>query len=208
MALLGRNGAGKTTTMRTLMGLVPAASGQVAFRGEDVTSLPAYERARRGIGYVPQDRRMFRGLTVEENLDVAESAARNGQGHGSRVWDREAVYGLFPVLAERRRQAAGSLSGGEQRMLAIARALVTNPQLILLDEPTDGLAPVIVEQLFELIRRIAAGGLAILLAEQNVGFAAGLATRAYVIDKGAIHREGTLSALLADEELVGRHLSV
>src|SRR5690606_7367707 len=139
VALLGRNGAGKTTTMRTLMGLVPLRSGQVTWMNRDVSAAPPHERARAGIGYVPQDRRMFRGLTVEENLEIAEASGRNGAGD----WNREAVFEWFPVLAQRRRQAAGSLSGGEQRMLAIARALVTNPRLLLLDEPTDGLAPVV-----------------------------------------------------------------
>lgn len=201
VALLGRNGAGKTTALRTLMGHIRPQRGTVRWQGQDMTRWPPHARARAGIAYVPQDRRMFPALTVEENLAVAEAA------HPRRL-PREELYELFPVLAARRRQPAGFLSGGEQRMLALARALVASPALILLDEPTDGLAPVVVEQLLGHIARIAAGGISILLAEQNVRFAALLAGRGYLIHKGTIRREGTVQELLADEEAAGRYLAV
>ena len=207
VALLGRNGAGKTTALRTLMGLVTPRQGRVLWRGEDVTHWPTYRRVRAGIAYVPQDRRMFRGLTVDQNLEVAELPTAE-PGAAGRAWTREAVYTLFPMLTERRRQLAGRLSGGEQRMLAIARALLANPALVLCDEPTDGLAPVVVEQLFSLLGRVAAAGTAILLAEQNVHFASGLARRGYVVDKGQIRGEGPLAELLQGEAVVTRHLTV
>ncbi len=208
VSLLGRNGAGKTTTLRTLMGLVPVRGGGVAFRGADITRWSAYRRARLGIAYVPQDRRMFRGLTVEENLGIARRAALGAREGANEPGSAEKVYALFPALAARRREPAGRLSGGEQRMLAIARALVADPRLMLLDEPTDGLAPVVIEKLFDLVQAISASGIAILLAEQNARFAAGLASRGYIIHKGRIEREGSLAALLADEQVVGRHLTV
>ena len=201
VALVGRNGAGKTTALRTLMGHVRPWQGRILWQGQDITRWPPHARARAGLAYVPQDRRMFPNLTVEENLEVAEAA------HAHRR-PREEVYELFPVLADRRRQLAGFLSGGEQRMLALARALVANPTLILLDEPTDGLAPVVVEQLLSRIRAIAAQGISILLAEQNVRFAGMLAQRGYLIHKGVIQREGTVAELLADEEAAGRYLAV
>ncbi len=208
VSLLGRNGAGKTTTLRTLMGLVPARAGRVAFAGADISRWPTHRRARAGIAYVPQDRRMFRGLTVEENLGIARRAALRERKRVQDPASAEKVYALFPALAARRREPAGRLSGGEQRMLAIARALVAEPRLMLLDEPTDGLAPVVIEKLFDLVQAICASGIAILLAEQNARFAAGLASRGYIIHKGRIEREGSLAALLADEQVVGRHLSV
>lgn len=201
VALVGRNGAGKTTTLRTIMGHIRPRRGSIHWQGHDITRQPPHARARAGIAYVPQDRRMFAGLTVEESLEVAEAA------HPGRR-SREEIYQLFPVLAERRHQPSGLLSGGEQRMLALARALVANPSLILLDEPTDGLAPVVVEQLLSRIASIAEEGIAILLAEQNVRFAALLARRGYLIHKGAIRQEGTVTELLADEESAGRYLAL
>lgn len=211
VALLGRNGAGKTTTLRALMGLVRPRSGTLTFRGEVITDRPPYWRARAGVAYVPQDRRMFRALTVEENLEVADRAVSGGALAVGAPRQRRTVhdvYDLFPVLGERRRQSAARLSGGEQRMLSIARGLITNPWLILLDEPTDGLAPLVVEQLFGLVEKIAGEGIAILVAEQNVRFAGGLARRGYIIDKGRIRFEGSLDSLLADEESVGRYLAI
>jgi branched-chain amino acid transport system ATP-binding protein len=205
VCLLGRNGAGKTTTIRAIMGSVPLAAGRLTFDGEDLTAEPAYRRAAAGIAWVPQDRRLFRDLSVAENLGVAATFTRR---HGNAAWAEEHVYALFPRLAERRSQLAGLLSGGEQKMLAIARGLITNPKLLLLDELTDGLAPIVVEQLLETVRDIAAVGTAILLAEQNVHFAAALATRGYLIDKGTIRAAGPVSALLADEALVASHLAL
>lgn len=211
VALLGRNGAGKTTTLRALMGLVRPRSGTLRFRGELITHRPAYWRAQAGMAYVPQDRRIFRALTVEENLDVARRAVAGrdfGVDEQRRRWSVSDLYELFPQLGDRRRQSAGRLSGGEQRMLSIARGLITNPLLILSDEPTDGLAPLVVEQLFSLMEKIAAEGVAILLAEQNIRFAAGLCRRGYIIDRGRTCLEGSLDSLLADEESVGRYLAV
>jgi branched-chain amino acid transport system ATP-binding protein len=205
VCLLGRNGAGKTTTIRAIMGSVPLTAGRLSFDGEDLTTEPAYRRAAAGIAWVPQDRRLFRDLSVAENLGVAATFTRR---HGNAAWAEEHVYALFPRLAERRSQLAGLLSGGEQKMLAIARGLITNPKLLLLDELTDGLAPIVVEQLLETVRDIAAVGTAILLAEQNVHFAAALATRGYLIDKGTIRAAGPVSALLADEALVASHLAL
>ncbi len=211
VALLGRNGAGKTTTMRTLIGLVRPRSGTLTFRGEVITERPSHWRARAGMAYVPQDRRMFRTLTVEENLEIADRAAGVPpfalSGRPQR-WTIHDVYELFPVLGERRRQSAARLSGGEQRMLSIARALISNPSLILLEEPTDGLAPLIIEQLFDLVKKIAREGIAILIAEQNARFAGGLARTGYIIDKGIIRSEGSLESLLADEQAVGRYLAI
>ncbi|MBO8142476.1 MAG: ABC transporter ATP-binding protein [Firmicutes bacterium] len=201
VALVGRNGAGKTTTLRTFMGHLRPRRGTIRWQGQDITRRPPYWRARAGIAYVPQDRRMFAGLTVDESLEVAEAAHACPRS-------REEIYELFPVLADRRRQLSSLLSGGEQRMLAIARALLANPALILLDEPTDGLAPVVVEHLLSRIATIAEAGIAILLAEQNVRFAAMLANRGYMIHKGTIRREGTVAELLADDKSVGRYLTV
>jgi branched-chain amino acid transport system ATP-binding protein len=205
VCLLGRNGAGKTTTIRAIMGAIPFAAGHLWFEGNDLTSAPAYRRAVAGIAWAPQDRRLFRDLTVAENLAVAATFTRRRR---DAFWTENRLYPLFPRLAERRRQSAGLLSGGEQRMLAIARALVTNPKLLLLDELTDGLAPIVVEQLLETVHNIAAAGTAILLAEQNVHFAAALASRGYLIDKGTIRATGHVSALLADEALVASHLAL
>src|SRR6266508_1811541 len=200
VCLLGRNGAGKTTTIRAIMGSIPLAAGRLWFAEEDLTSAPAYRRAMAGIAWTPQDRRLFRDLSVAENLAVAATFTR--RGGDVAAWTDNRLYALFPQLAGRRNQRAGLLSGGEQRMLAIARALVTNPKLLLLDEVTDGLAPVIVDQLFDTVRDIAAAGMAILLAEQNIHFAAALASRGYLIDKGSVRAEGPVAKLLADEALI------
>lgn len=206
VCLLGRNGAGKTTTIRAIMGSVPLASGRLWFEQENLTSAPAYQRAIAGIAWAPQDRRLFRDLTVVENLAVAARFTRRRSD--AIAWTEDRLWALFPQLADRRRQTAGLLSGGEQRMLAIARALITNPKLLLLDELTDGLAPIVVEQLFETVGDIAAAGTAILLAEQNIHFAAALASRGYLIDKGTIRAAGRVSTLLADKALVASHLAV
>lgn len=207
VAVLGRNGSGKTTAMRTLMGLVEPRAGRIRFRGEDITERPPHLRVRAGLAYAPQDRRMFSDLTVEQNLEVAEHPLPDGDAD-RRTWSREELYDLFPVLRERRHQLAGSLSGGEQRMVSIARALIGNPLLLLCDEPTDGLAPVVVEQLFALLGQIVEAGTAILLAEQNVRFATGLARRGYIIDKGRIRAAGPLPELLRSDEAIARHLAV
>jgi branched-chain amino acid transport system ATP-binding protein len=185
VCLLGRNGVGKTTTMRSIIGLTPPRRGRVIWKGRDVTGRAPYQIARAGVGFIPEDRRIFADLTVWENLDVASRGARNGG------WTVERVFTLFPKLRELVNRQGGFLSGGEQQMLTIARTLMGNPELLLLDEPSEGLAPLVVEHLKEQIGRLKQDGLTILLAEQNVGFSLDLADRVYVLEKGHIRFEGT-----------------
>jgi branched-chain amino acid transport system ATP-binding protein len=196
VCLLGRNGVGKTTTMRSIMGLTPPSQGRVRFKGEDITGQSPYRLARRGIGYVPEDRRIFAELTVWENLDVAARSA-NRPGH----WTVENVAQLFPKLGELRDRMGGVLSGGEQQMLTIARTLMGNPDLLLLDEPSEGLAPVIVESLLAQVQRLKGEGLTILLAEQGVDFSLSLADRVYVLEKGAVRFSGPAAQLRDDADL-------
>jgi branched-chain amino acid transport system ATP-binding protein len=190
--LLGRNGAGKTTTMRSLLGLTPARSGTVRVLGQECTAWPPYRIAALGVGYVPEGRRVFANLTVEENLKVP--LRRSGP------WTPDAVYELFPKLAQRRSHRGRQLSGGEQQMLAIGRALVLNPKILLLDEPSQGLAPLIVQEVLQVVARLRAQGLSILLVEQNVRAAIRIADVAYVLDDGRIVYQGSAAALAADEE--------
>jgi len=197
VCLLGRNGVGKTTTIRSIMGLTPPSSGRVLWKGRDITGSPPYRVARTGIGFVPEDRRIFADLTVWENLDVAARRSR-GAGQG---WTIERVFGLFPELRELAGRNGGFLSGGEQQMLTIARTLMGNPELLLLDEPSEGLAPLVVDHLREQIARLKGEGLTILLAEQNVNFSLYLADRVYVLEKGRIRYQGTATALRTDEAL-------
>ncbi|HUM15334.1 MAG TPA: ABC transporter ATP-binding protein [Candidatus Nitrosotalea sp.] len=186
VCLLGRNGVGKTTTMRSIIGLTPPRRGRVVWKGRDVSGRAPYQIARAGIGFIPEDRRIFADLTVWENLDVASRGARNGAG-----WTVERVCDLFPKLRELVNRQGGFLSGGEQQMLTIARTLMGNPELLLLDEPSEGLAPLVVDHLREQIARLKQEGLTILLAEQNIGFSLELADRVYVLEKGLIRFEGT-----------------
>ena len=202
-ALLGRNGAGKSTTMKTIMHLVPAAAGTIRFQGADITRLPSHRIARRGIGYVPEDRRVFSDLTILENLDVGRQPARNDLD----AWTPERLFELFPNLAERRHHLGKELSGGEQQMLTIARTLTGNPRLLLLDEPSEGLAPVIVEQMGEMILSLKRQGLTILLSEQNLHFARHVADRAFILEKGSIRFQGDMAELAADQT-AGTYLSV
>jgi branched-chain amino acid transport system ATP-binding protein len=203
VCLLGRNGVGKTTTMRSIMGLTPPSQGHVRFKGEDITGSPPYRLARRGIGYVPEDRRIFAELTLWENLDVAARAAdRSGR------WTAETVIELFPKLAELRDRMGGVLSGGEQQMLTIARTLMGNPELLLLDEPSEGLAPVIVENLLVQVQRLKGEGLTILLAEQGIDFSLSVADRVYVLEKGAVRFSGQASELRDDAELRNKLLAL
>jgi branched-chain amino acid transport system ATP-binding protein len=203
VCLLGRNGVGKTTTMRSIMGLTPPSQGHVRFKGRDITGAPPYRLARRGIGYVPEDRRIFPELTVWENLDVAaRSANRPG------VWTVDTVSGLFPKLGELRDRMGGVLSGGEQQMLTIARTLMGNPELLMLDEPSEGLAPVIVENLLDQVKRLKREGLTILLAEQGVDFSLSLADRVYVLEKGAVRHSGPAAQLRDDPDLRNKLLAL
>ncbi|HXC26437.1 MAG TPA: ABC transporter ATP-binding protein [Stellaceae bacterium] len=196
VCLLGRNGVGKTTTMRSVMGLTPPSSGRVVWKGRDIAGRTPHQVARAGIGFVPEDRRIFAELTVWENLDVAGRAGGR-RGH----WKVETVYELFPKLAELRNRQGGFLSGGEQQMLTIGRTLMGNPELLLLDEPSEGLAPLVVEMLREKIGELRDQGLTILLAEQGVEFSLALADRVYVLEKGAVRHAGPAAELRDNKEL-------
>jgi branched-chain amino acid transport system ATP-binding protein len=203
VCLLGRNGAGKTTTIRSVMGLVRPSSGRVVWKGADIAGWRPHRIARAGIGFVPEDRRIFAELTVWENLDIAARAARR-----PGRWNVDAVYDLFPALRELRNRQGGFLSGGEQQMLTIARTLMGNPELLLLDEPSEGLAPLVVETLLEKTRELKAQGLTILLAEQGVDFSLALADRVYVLEKGSIRHSGPAAELRKDAILRERLLAI
>jgi branched-chain amino acid transport system ATP-binding protein len=197
VCLLGRNGVGKTTTLRSVMGLASPSAGHVRFKSRDITGWPPYRIARAGIGFVPEDRRVFAELSVWENLEVAErAAARQGR------FTVNEVFGLFPVLRELRNRQSGSLSGGEQQMLTIARTLMGNPEVLLLDEPSEGLAPLVVQALLAQISELKAQGLTILLAEQGVEFSLALADRVYVLEKGAVRFTGAAAVLKSDRALL------
>lgn len=202
--LLGRNGAGKSTTLKSLIGLVRPASGDIRFQGVSIRGWPSHRIARAGMGYVPEERRIFAGLTVAENLEVGRQPPRTG----APTWTVDALLELFPNLAEARNRPAGRMSGGEQQMLTIARTLMGNPRLLLLDEPSEGLAPVIVEQMAEAVRRLKNEGVAILLSEQNLRFAAAVADRAYLIEKGHIRFSGPIFRILDSEDLRSSYLGV
>ncbi len=204
VALLGRNGAGKSTTLKTIMHLVPAASGRITFDGVDVTAGPSHRIARRGIGYVPEDRRVFPDLTILENLDVGRQLARDGL----EPWTLDRLFALFPNLAERRNNLGKEMSGGEQQMLTIARTLMGNPRLLLLDEPSEGLAPVIVEQMAAAILSLKREGLTILLSEQNLHFARNVADRACIIESGHVRYQGAMAELEADQTIRDAYLLV
>jgi branched-chain amino acid transport system ATP-binding protein len=203
VCLLGRNGVGKTTTIRSVMGLTPPNAGQIRYKSLDITGWPPNRIARAGIAYVPEDRRIFAELSVWENLDVAQrAAARRG------AWTIDAVFELFPVLRALRDRQGGFLSGGEQQMLTIGRALTGNPELLLLDEPSEGLAPLVVEMLLDRIGELKVQGLTILLAEQGVEFSLALADRVYVLEKGTVCFSGTAAALRSDRALLDRLISL
>jgi branched-chain amino acid transport system ATP-binding protein len=202
-ALMGRNGAGKSTTLKAIMALVPPRAGRVRFAGRDITGLAAFRIARLGLGYVPEDRRIFTDLTVAENLEVGRRPAE-----GRDPWTPERLFEVFPNLASMRHRRAAAMSGGEQQMLAIARTLMGNPEAVLLDEPSEGLAPVILELMADAVLRMKRAGIAVLLSEQNFDFAAAVADRAYVIERGEIRYDGSMAALDADPALRAQHLSL
>ena len=203
VCLLGRNGVGKTTTIRSVMGLLRPTSGRIWWKETDIIGWAPHRVARAGIGFVPEDRRIFAELTVWENLEIAARAA----GRSGR-WTLDAVYGLFPKLRELRNRQGGFLSGGEQQMLTIARTLMGNPELLLLDEPSEGLAPLVVEALLDNIRALKTEGLTILLAEQGVDFSLALADRVYILEKGTIRHSGPASELREDTALRDRLLAL
>jgi len=203
VCLLGRNGVGKTTTIRSVMGLLRPTNGRISWKETNIAGWAPHRVARAGIGFVPEDRRIFAELTVWENLEIAARAA----GRSGR-WTLEAVYGLFPKLRELRNRQGGFLSGGEQQMLTIARTLMGNPELLLLDEPSEGLAPLVVEALLDNIRALKAEGLTILLAEQGVDFSLALADRVYILEKGTVRHSGPASELREDTALRDRLLAL
>jgi branched-chain amino acid transport system ATP-binding protein len=204
VVLLGRNGAGKSTTLKSIIGLVRPASGTIRFDGADIAGDEPFRIARMGLGYVPEERRIFTGLTVAENLEVGRQPARNG----ATPWTAERLFALFPNLAEMRDRPGGRMSGGEQQMLTIARTLMGNPRLILLDEPSEGLAPVIVRQLAKTVQELKAQGISVLLCEQDIHFAARVVDRAYIIEKGTMRFDGTIRELMQDEAVRKAHLMV
>jgi branched-chain amino acid transport system ATP-binding protein len=202
VALMGRNGAGKSTTMKTIMGLVDRRQGSVRFNGRDISRLEAHRIARLGVGFTPEDRRIFTDLTVLENLDIGRQPPRRfADGTPAPTWAPDALFALFPNLQERRHNLGGQMSGGEQQMLTVARTLMGNPLLVLLDEPSEGVAPLIVEQMASTILELKRQGLAILLSEQNVHFAEIVADRVYLLEKGQVRWQGGMTELLRDSEI-------
>lgn len=205
VALVGRNGAGKTTTMRTVMGLMSRANGEVKFDGKEIMPLAAHERFRLGLAYVPEDRRIVRDLTVRENLRLGLLASNKAINERAAI---DEIAEIFPRLKERLDQQGSTMSGGEQQMLAIARAMIAKPKMILLDEPSEGIMPVLVEEMGVLFRRLRDSGVTLLLVEQNVEWALRLASRAIIIDQGEIVYESSSAALLADKEIQDRYCAV
>lgn len=204
LALLGRNGAGKSTSMKAIAGVIATSAGRIQFNEKNTTGLPSHLIARAGIGFVPEDRQIFTGLSVQDNLTIA---AKLGQ-QGEQVWTLERVYEMLPLLYPLRQRMGGLLSGGEQQMLTIGRALMGNPSLLLLDEPSEGLAPIMVQKIGELIENLRQLGTTIVLAEQNLHFCLGLADRAVVIDKGCDVFVGSIAELNANADIKKRYLSV
>jgi branched-chain amino acid transport system ATP-binding protein len=209
VALMGRNGAGKSTTRKAVMGLLARRSGTVLLNGRDVSALRPFEIARLGLGFTPEDRRIFSDLTVMENLDAGRQPPRAfADGTPAPAWTSETLFQLFPNLAEMRHRLGGRMSGGEQQMLTIARTLMGNPLVVLLDEPSEGIAPVIVEEIADTIVELKKRGLSILLSEQNVGFAEIVSDRAYMLEKGQIHWGGTMAELAENAEVQRSYLTL
>ncbi|WP_420965162.1 ABC transporter ATP-binding protein [Bradyrhizobium sp. B120] len=205
VCLIGRNGAGKTTTLKSIMGLMGRARGSVTFEGEELLRQPAHVRFALGLAYVPEERRIVQGLTVRENLRLGLVASKEKKREAELI---DEIAAIFPRLAERMDQEAVTMSGGEQQMLAIARAMIAKPDLIMLDEPSEGIMPVLVDEMFELFSSMKAQGTTVLLVEQNVELALGIADRAYVLDQGAVVHQASAQALLADDEIKERYCSV
>ena len=205
VALLGRNGAGKTTTLRSVMGLVAVLFGRISFDGVELRGRPTFEIAQLGVGYVPDDRRIFPDLSVERNLALA---ARHSPRGADGYWNLDTIYKLFPPLREFRTRKGAVLSGGEQKMLALGRALMGNPKLLMLDEPSEGLSPLILSGMVEAIQKVGAEGMTILIADQNLKFARRLADYAYIVENGIVRHQGPMRELLANGETVRRYLAV
>ena len=209
VALMGRNGAGKSTTLKALMGMLAKRQGTITFLGRDVSKAEPHEVARAGLGYVPEDRRVFADLTVMENLEVGKQPARAwADGTAAPIWTAEKLFKLFPNLGEMPDRPGGRMSGGEQQMLTVARTLMGNPYLVLLDEPSEGVAPVIVEQMVQMILELKAQGVSILLSEQNMHFAELVSDRAYVLEKGQIRYQASMAELAVNEDVRRAYLSV
>lgn len=209
VALMGRNGAGKSTTLKALMGMLAKRQGRISFLGHDVSKAEPHEVARLGLGYVPEDRRVFADLSVLENLEVGKQPARAwADGSAAPLWTTEKLFRLFPNLGEMPDRPGGRMSGGEQQMLTVARTLMGNPYLVLLDEPSEGVAPVIVEQMALMILELKAQGVSILLSEQNMHFAELVSDRAYVLEKGQIRYQASMAELAANEDVRRAYLSV
>jgi len=209
VALMGRNGAGKSTTLKAIMGMMPRRSGAISFLGQDISNAQPYQVARQGLGFVPEDRRVFSELTVLENLSVGRQGPRQfPDGSPAPYWTHDKLFKLFPNLGGMQERAGGRMSGGEQQMLTVARTLMGNPLLVLLDEPSEGVAPVIVEQMADMILALKAEGVSILLSEQNLHFAQWVSDRAYVLEKGQIRHQASMRDLVDDEEVQRNYLSV
>lgn len=209
VALMGRNGAGKSTTLKAVMGLLPGTEGAVQFMGISIARLAPYRIARLGLGYVPEERRIFTELTVAENLEVGRQAGRHWpDGSAAPLWDPAALYRLFPNLGQMTGRPAGQMSGGEQQMLTVARTLMGNPLLVLLDEPSEGVAPLIVEQMAHMIIEMKERGVSILLSEQNIHFAQLVCDRAYVLEKGQVRHSGSMEELAGSEAVQRAYLSL
>jgi branched-chain amino acid transport system ATP-binding protein len=203
VSLIGRNGVGKTTTMRSIIGLTPPNAGSVAFEGTDITHMSTHKIAQLGIGFVPEERRIFPDLTVWENLDIARRAATDGKG-----WSEDEVFDLFPDLANIQSRDGGVLSGGQQQMLTIARSLMGNPKLLLLDEPSEGLAPRVVETMLEKVTQLKDSGMSIVLAEQNLNFVLALSDYCHIMEKGEVHYSGTAEELRTRPEILEQYLTL
>ncbi|MBI2715436.1 MAG: ABC transporter ATP-binding protein [Rhizobiales bacterium] len=209
VALMGRNGAGKSTTIKAIMGLIAQRAGVVRFNGEDISRLKPFEIARRGLGFTPEDRRIFVDLTVMENLDIGRQPERSfSDGNAAPSWTPEKLFTLFPNLADMPDRLGSRMSGGEQQMLTVARTLMGNPLLVLLDEPSEGVAPLIVEQMANTIVELKKEGLSILLSEQNIHFARMVSDRVYVLEKGQIHWQGAMAELADNQDVQRTYLTV
>jgi branched-chain amino acid transport system ATP-binding protein len=203
VALLGRNGVGKTTTLRSVMGLSPPQAGSIRFKDKEILGKPSHFMARAGIAYMPDDLRIFPDLTCEENLEIARRLSKR-----SGYWSKKRVEELFPVLGERRRQMGINLSGGEKKMLGLGRTLMANPDMVLLDEPSEGLAPMIVANLARVIEEVRDKGMTILMADQNLKFCRRVCKRGYILEKGSMVHTGTMESIMADDDVIGKYLAI